>query len=350
MPAFEKKLLAFVLKHLEWLFLAVFVLLGLAMRYPLHSLHAAVPGGQGSVFAIVTDLLAAAAGAWLIHRGEGNRWKASILFALLFLSPSAVFSSAVYGHYEGITLGLCIGAFLLLREKKYGAAFGLYGLACLSGFYAWLFLPAFLFCYLYEESFTLLYFGLPAAGTLLRLFAEKAGFAPLGSYLPEGLATEKLYVNCANFWGFLRGNENLLFARYFPLGMILLSALLLGWLILSCRKNRKYEEDGILFQAFLGIAIAAYFLPGADAFSSLYVSVPAWILAVKKPRYLPAALVLEYMSLLPLAGGVYGAEWMPLSLQLQSWIRAAVLLALFAFSLWRSGRGTGDGTFCEKKS
>ncbi|MCR5251272.1 MAG: hypothetical protein K6E50_11750 [Lachnospiraceae bacterium] len=335
MPAFEKKLTDWLKKHLDLLFVLAVAALGLALRYPLHSLHAAVPGGQGSVAAIFADLLPAAAGAWLLHSIGEKQWKCTLAFALLFLSPAAIFSSAVYGSFEAVTVGLCIGSFLLLREKKHVPAFVLYALACMSGFYAWLFLPAFLFCYLYEERFSLLLFALPGAGSLLRVLAENAGFRLRGGYLPEGLAGGKLYVDCASFWAFLKGNEELLFRRYLPLAWVLPAALVAAWIFLFCRKNRKYDEEDLLLAVFPLVQLAAYFLPGADSLSAICISVPAWILALIRPQLIPVALLLDLSGVIPMAGAIYGAEWMPVSLQAQSWIRAAALAAEVCLCLKR---------------
>ncbi|MBQ9865942.1 MAG: hypothetical protein IJM34_02875 [Lachnospiraceae bacterium] len=342
MPAFEKKLLTWLHKHIDIILLIAVSLLGLLMRFMLGSLHAmmsarlsssvhaSVPSYDMPVYVtMIFDLLMAAAVMAMVAlcAGSNAKQKGKWAYVLMLLSFGNIFSSAGLGRIDGLWVALCVLGIICVFKEKYLWAFVSLSAACLISSWALLCMPFFLFLYLYKEKFSLISFLVPVAAALLRYFSgiDRDG------WLPEGISYRNLYAAYPSFWGFIKGDSPAEFAHYMPLALVITAAAVAALMILTCRRRYKYDNKGLLWIAFLGSALSAYFIPGAGAGAAALTTVLAWGLVFTDSLLIIPALIMEALRIWPVAAQLYGTEWMPFSVQGQCWINAALMLFYLIF-------------------
>ena len=342
MPAFEKKLLTWLHKHIDIILLILVSLLGLLMRFMLGSLHAmesirlsssvhaSVPSYDMPVYVtMIFDLLMALALAAMVAlcAGSNAKQKGKWAYALMLLSFGNIFLSACLGRIDGLWVAFCVLGIVCVFKEKYLWAFVSLSAACLISSWAILCIPFFLFIYLYKEKFSLIYFLMPVAAVLLRYFSgiDREG------WLPEGISYRNLYVAYPSFWGFIKGDSPAEYAHYLPLAIVMTVAAVAAFIMMTCRKRYAYDRQGFLWLAFLLCFITAEFIPGAGVGAAALTTVLAWGLVFTDSLLIIPALIMEALRIWPMAAELYGKEWMPFTMQGLCWINAALMLFYLIF-------------------
>ena len=322
MPQPEKKLIEFIKAHLDIVLLLIAAAAGLLIRIPLKSAYAIPAGSGGNVVHIVGDIVLAAAVMIFIRILTGNKNKAAAIAALMLVLPSVFVSSVMCGRWENFSFALCMFAFSYIEKKYALKGMILYAAACGISPYALLLLPYVIKAYGKDEKFLRPYCLMPVVTGVTCACLEN-------SYLPAGLINKHLYEDCGSFFAFLNGNSEKSFTYYLPICIVLFIFALYMLMRYFDRMFETKSAGGKLVSALIITETMAMLLPGADAGSTAFGAMLALCAAFTDIRFIPVAVVLGYLRLIPMTGAIYGADWMTFSLQGQAWIRTAVLIAAY---------------------
>ncbi|MCR5119464.1 MAG: hypothetical protein K6B44_07590 [Lachnospiraceae bacterium] len=321
----ESRLVRLIKDHFDILLMIIALAAGLLIRIPLLSAYAIPQGSGGNLFHVLGDLLPAFFSMFFIRKTTGDKNRAVAVFVLFLILPSVFVSSVMCGRLENLSFAFWLLSFALLEKKDSRKAMIVYALACAASIYALLLLPFIFMTYGNDKKFNKLYFLIPAVPAVVRGILDS-------SYIPAGIINTHLFENCGSFFTFLNGNGTKSFGRYLPLCFVLLFFML----YLLLRYNEKIFSYGSLRDRLLTALIStealALLVPGADLGSTAFGAMLALCLAVVDIRFIPAAVVLGYLRLIPMTGYLYGAEYMPFSLQGQTWLRIAALIAVYIFA------------------
>lgn len=324
-PAFEKKLITWLEKHMDIILLIVLSAIAFGVRFMLSRLHAQVPGtGSDTRITMMFDLAAAIAAAALASSvsEKDGRWKGFLAYMVVLISVGNVFASAVYGRWDSLWAACAVTAVMFLIKEKNLPAFAALAIACALSSYALMLIPFFFFVYIYKGKFSVLCFILPFAAAAGRLLSG----VNVGLWLPEGVREERMYEAFPSFWGFISTSSSAEFIHYMPIALVVAFAASAAFFMTACRKRFSYDKKGLLWTAFLSSFIVIMFLPGMGAGATAVCFVLAWILALSDAVLIIPALLLELLRIWPQAAEIYGSEWMPFSIQSLCWIQTGLLV------------------------
>ncbi|MCR4643095.1 MAG: hypothetical protein K5697_13865 [Lachnospiraceae bacterium] len=333
MPAFEKRFLTWIEKHLLLLGGIFLTLLGGGLRLALGSLYAQAAGMSDNSLSMWSGFLTAATAAFVTAKQQKDekRVKSFAVYVILLLSPAGLFSTVVFGSFGDLSVAAAILALYFYGGRRFLHAYLCLALSCFLGVQGLFLLPVFVLLCIRDEEHDLFCFLIPLAGFGARLAAGFAGFDLLGEYLPPGFAEKRLYAGFPSFWAFLNDRAGTPW-DYYALGtMMVCLAVLVAFMIFFGKKSRK--ADPLLLALCCGLLVTG-FLPGLDP-AAASVTLIVWLLVVKDVRFILPAVLLEIIGLFPLAASAYGEEWLPLSIQWLSVLRigvSAYLIRLAALS------------------
>ncbi len=336
MPAFEKRFLLWIDKHLVLLGGIVLGILGLFLRLSLRSLYAVPDDMPDNTFTLFSGFLTAGAGAFVTAKRvqEKRSEKALIVFGVLLLSPAGIFSTVVFGSFGELSVAAAALALYLYGCKRFLLSYLFLALSCGLSVLGLFLLPVFLLLCIREEEHDLLYFLLPLAGAAVRIAAQLGWCSFFGAYLPAGLSESRLYAGFPSFWSFLSGVSLKVWDHY-AFGTAAVCIVAVTAFLAFFGKKSLRQTDPFLLALCCGMLVTE-FLPGLDPAAGS-VTLLVWFAVVSDVRLLIPAILLELITLFPLAAALYGEEWQPLSTQ---WL-AVLRFLLFLFLLFLAGKKKG---------
>ena len=343
MPAFEKRFLLWIEKHLLLLGGIVLSLLGGGVRLALASLYAQGPGVSDNTVSKWSGFITAAAAAFVAVKElkEKGSVKSFALYAILLFSPAGLFSTVVCGSFGDLSVAAAVIALYFYGGKRFLQAYLCLALSCFLGVQGLFLLPVFVLLCIRDEEHELLYFLLPAAAFGARLAAQSAGFGVLGEYLPRGFTEKRLYAGFPSFWAFLHDKAVTPWEHYAWGSALVCLTVLAAFMIFFGKKSRK--ADPVLLALCCALLVTG-FMPGLDP-AAASVTLIVWLLVVKDLRFLLPAVLLELIALFPLAASAYGNEWLPVSVQWLSVLRIGVS----AYLIWLAALSRGNEKVLDEK-
>lgn len=347
MPKIEKKLLIWIDRKKEILFMLAMAAAGLLMRFPLRNIEAG--NMPGKLAAAVCDYLLVGSAAVMVYFfAKADAWrkrKMALAFAAVLFAPGLVFSSAVYGYGDSFFLLLLFWAALLFLRGQFLPAFCLLGMAAGLDLRALFLLPAAVFLYVYWKKFSILYFlaGIAVAGAV-RFADHFTGSRIDGWFRMHEYVPGSLYRQTPSFWAMFEGDNAGTYLEYAPAAAVLMLLALMGTGMLIAVRQESFRGGNGWFVILLFALTGAFLLPGAGAGALLFAEILAVLVAFFEPKTIPLAVLLQMADVILYAAERYGDNWMPLNLQGLSLMVLAVLLAYFAYYAGRVTRAQGDVT------
>ena len=363
----EEKLINFITKHIDILFIICITLLALLLRYCLfnhqtgdYNLYlanwfatlkenggfAALSESIGNynipymvimafltyipidslftikIVSVVFDILLAIIGSKIVGLIiKGNKRKLAMIIsyvALLFL-PTIILDSSMWAQCDTIYTTFVLLAIYYLMKNKITLSFVFLGIAFAFKLQALFILPLYIFMYFTKGKFSLLNFLIiPAIIIIMCLPAVIAGRDILDVLL--------LYVNQSGYYHFMTMKAPSLY-YIIPGDYKLLHrfALVLTVIAFGCllyyviKKKVKWNNEQILIACLLSVMLAVFLLPGMHERYMIIADVVSviWYLAYRKKIYIP--ILINLVSLLcyvPYLFGVVIIDFWLLSLVL----------------------------------
>ncbi len=326
MPAFEKKFLLWVEKHLFIIAGAVISLLAVGLRLALKSLYTTADGMADNTITMWSGFVTAGVAAYITAKNTRDKGsvKPLAVYGVLLLSPAGLFSTVIFGNFGELSVTAAVMALYLYGCKRYLFAYLFLALSCLLGIQGLFLLPVFLLLCIRDEEHDLLYFLFPVLTAGARFAAELGGCSFFGPYLPQGFSEKRLYTGFPSFWAFLNDRAGFPWEHYAVGTALVCLVVLTGFMVFFAHRSRQTER---WLLALCCAMLVTEFLPGLDP-TAASVTLIVWLAVAEDGRLIIPAVLLELIGLFPLAAAVYGEEWLPLSVQWLSVIRFFVWIAL----------------------
>ena len=247
------------------------------------------------------------------------------VFAVTFLLPTVVVNSAFWGQCDSLYAAFAVAALVYAYRNRGIPAFLLFGLALGFKLQAIFLLPFLLYLYFDRKRFSFLHFLLSAAcfwGTGLVCFAYGQNLlTPFLIYFDQTGQYKEMYMNFPSVW-MLFGN-NYAFHSV-ALGLTLAALGVVLYLILSRRLTLE-KPEGWLAAACWSVWTCVLFLPAMHDRYAYLLDVLLIALAAVRPRYIKFAVAAALTSLAAYAPFLNGSGY-----SLTVW-HAAVYTAAYAW-------------------
>lgn len=343
----EKRVLRFIERHLDILFIAIMIALSLWIRFSFFPLKSgdwvyylkpwmeSLEGGFSSIgnyignynypyvmflaaishlpgealpyikgLSIIVDYLGAFASASVVYqllkKSDRRKFYAILTFVILIFMPTIFLNSAAWGQCDMIYTLFVILSLRDLIEKKYTRSFLLLGVAFAFKLQFIFILPVYFIYYFTKKDFSIFNFLLiPLADLVLcipAMFFGASFFDIVSVYFRQaGTYSDYLVMNFPNLYQFL---PNL--PSYFYWMGLLITVMIFGLLLYWCLKEKvTWNSEKIFTVSLWSILIATYFLPGMHdryLFMAEVISV-LWCILYRKNILVP--ICVSIIGLIP---------------------------------------------------
>lgn len=357
----ERKLLEWADRHLQFIVIGAFCLMGLLIRWPLRNLISGdahyfllpwyeqikenglsqqvgdynllyqalialmthlplAPLHAYKLLSVVFDyLLAAGAGILTaILAKQDKLWQGTLAFGLVLISPLVVLNSAAWAQCDAIYTCFAVFFLLALLKHRHALAMILLGLAFTFKLQAVFLLPLFLFVYYTRRKFSAALFLLipltMCAASLPSIFFGRSLSDVFLIYFNQTSSYPYMAMNYPSAWlllvnGMSASAYNLLRLPAIIFTVVVLALLMLHWL----RRKAVPEGQNLLIMAFLLCYACVLFLPSMHERYGFIYETLALILAVLIPKTMPLCVGLIALSVCTYGSYLFGWECLPLN-------------------------------------
>ena len=379
MPAFERKFIEFIEKHLSFIYLTAIVLLAAYIRllgrhflsgdmdtfllswYDQMKEAGGLPGLREQIgdynilyqtfialmtyvplnpmtmfkaFSIAFDFLMAFTAAYFVSRFSDKplfgRTFNAVLTVVLFM-PTVVLNSAYWGQCDSMYAFCILAAVCFMYKDKYLLSFVFLGLSFAFKLQTIIVLPFFIACYIVKKRFSIVMFFVTllsfwGSGIMAYIFGRD-WLSPFKVYIDQTSTYKCMYMQSRSIW-WVFGNEYPDFGGF----AIMLTAALCGiGIYMIADKRVRIEKNGEFFAAVAWFAwTCIFFLPNMHDRYSYPLDILLIVLAFFDKRYVRFAVIsglLSFMTYAPFlvhANGI-GREDAFIELLVYAWFTYTVL-------------------------
>lgn len=261
---------------------------------------------------IIFDYVAAVGVFLLIYDKEKKNSKfMAILGAIITVfSPIVFLNSSVWGQCDAIYTSFIILSLVAYKKDKHALCMVFFGLAFAFKLQAIFYLPFYLFEWFRKKSFSILNFLLVPITMIvvcIPAYINGRGFwGFISPYYYQTGSCDKMSFNYQSFWTILSDSreKRLEYISTMKVPAVLITFLILlsimTWLIY---RKKELNERGALYLAFLLAFTCVEFLPGMHERYGFGVEILSIVLAFKDKRTIPLSIALNVLTLI-----TYGAE------------------------------------------
>lgn len=273
------------------------------------------------LFSVVFDYLLAAAVSRIVYRlsgPESRGRRALTAYTVVICSPLVMFNSALWAQCDAVYTFFCVTALycLLGEDRRYLAAFILYGVAVTFKLQAVFILPLFLYVYFTKREFSALYFLIVPLMMLLLslpgLLMGRSILEPFTIYFGQVSEYQRIGFNFPTFWFLFR---NAVYVEYDELyyliryAAVALTVVVLGMhMLLWYQKKIPLTLRSGLCMAFLCAYTCVLLLPAMHERYGFLCEILAVPVLFFYPRTLAMFLPLYLVSVNTYAFYLFGRD------------------------------------------
>ena len=173
-----------------------------------------------------------------------------LVYSAVLFVPTIIFNSAVWGQCDAIYVTFAVAAVWMLYRRKWTFAFIMLGVSFAFKLQAIFILPFFLYYYIREKSFSLFQFlWIPVVDYVLCIPAFLAGRslkAPIRIYLDQAGNSENMWANFPSFWILIGNDYSVLKGVAIVLTIALLGLMMYLLMAQSVRIHRTKDFVAVL--------------------------------------------------------------------------------------------------------
>lgn len=261
-------------------------------------------------FSILFDMLLAVLVARIVYKNtEYGLNGAAAAFAFVWVSPVIAMNSAMWTQCDSIyTFFVILSLYYLYKEKDVTAMVFL-GLAFSFKLQTIFVLPFFLFYYFYKRRFSVLYFLIVPAvffiSTLPGIIAGRGILEGVEVYFIQKAEYYRMEMNYPGFWMFTSYETFVEKYEYFdylyPIALLVTFMMLAAWMIFTIKKKVTLDAKNFLGLALLLTFTTVFFLPVMhERYGYIYEVLAIIYLFYNKKAKLPC-LAIQVVSLVTYA-------------------------------------------------
>lgn len=262
------------------------------------------------ILSCIFDYLLAGAAAWFVYSfsppkdsDDKRKWKAVIVYSLIILSPIVFLNSAQWAQCDSIYVFFILITFTAFCKEKYLLSFVFYGIAAAFKLQAIFLLPFLLFIYFAKKNFSILYFLLiPMSMSVVNipcLIMGRRIKEIFSLYLDQTNEYSAISMNYPSFWLLLKdAPQDGQFELYKDAAMMFTICILAGWMI-SWTVSRIYLNGrNMLYMAFILVFTCVLFLPTMhERYGYIYEILGILVIFYNK-KTVPLLILLNGISLM----------------------------------------------------
>ncbi len=229
---------------------------------------------------------------------DGKRWKMTVTYAAVVMTPQVWLNSAAWGQCDSIYCFFILTAFLFLCKERYCFSFLFYGISFAFKLQAIFALPFFVLYWFMKKRFSILNFLfiplMMILSTVPALIAGREGGLLISFHIYADQASEGyLYRNYPGFWAMISDAQPENFHGILYTGMAFAAAVMIFWAMLWIRRKVIPVPENALYMFFVLVYSCVLFMPGMHERYGYLYEILAIVIAVILPktrRLLPALL------------------------------------------------------------
>ncbi len=283
---------------------------------------------------IFFDVVMAILAGYYVFLLSGSKVRGYIAYAILFLLPPVVMTSAMWGSGDSVYLSAVLLSLIALRKEKSKTALTIYILACFFHPYALFLLPLFL---AYGAKYG---FGMPAglsvalpglglvagAANLLLRSGDSIYLFTKAEYFISAQRMERLLsYHFPNLYQMI--GEGAFVSEYEKIGAAMGVALGICLFLYCCRQLETAGKESMVLSGILCALALSFILPGMDERAGLLAMLLSVCLAMQKPKTAWLAIFEAILCFLAGAAFFRGESFWPLSIP--ALLQLLVMVACF---------------------
>lgn len=289
-------------------------LIGCMTQLPIKPLYAY------KILSILFDYVLAASTAFLtgVFAKEDKKWKQTIVFGIVLLSPLVVLNSAAWAQCDSIYVCFAVLSLLALCKERYVWAMLLLGVSFSFKLQAVFLLPVFLFVYYSRRQFSVFLFLLiPLAMCLACLPSIFFGRNLAEVFLIYFKQTSRYYgmaLNYPSVWVLLAEGDSSLAYWKLRVPAMIITVVALAMLMVYCLRSKiQMKGKNLLSMAFLLCFTCVIFLPSMHERYGYLYEILAIVLAVLIPQTAPLCAGLMVVTICTYGNYLFYYDGIPIT-------------------------------------
>ena len=242
------------------------------------------------LLSVLFDILLSVEAAKIVYFETSNKLKTYIAFAVVYLWPTVIMNSAVWGQCDSIFSYFALLTIRKFMEGKYVPAFISLGFSFANKLQAIFIVPFLLIYYFTEKKYSVIHFVIAFitfyATSIPCFIYGRSLLSPIGEYAYQVGQYERMTLNIINMWTLCSGDYNAL--SYVA---ITITILIFGIALLYYLETKKDLSNIYLEIATWSAWTCVLFLPSMHERYPYLAEILLLILCIKNTKYIQITVI-----------------------------------------------------------